>query len=83
MKKNISIVVFILLTMLFSTGCIETINDEIKYRSAEESTPKMKQGAMSFNVTIRTNESTEIARLWLPYPISNKNQIVENMKIKS
>jgi len=81
MKKHIIIVIFILLTILFSTGCIETINDEIKYRSTEEITPKMKQGEMSFNVTIRTNESTDIARLWLPYPVSNENQIVENMII--
>ena len=81
MKENLFLIIFILFTILFSTGCIETTNDEIKYRSTEEITLKMKQGEMSFNVTIRTDESAEIVRLWIPYPVSNKNQIVENMII--
>ena len=81
MKKNVFTIIFILLTILFSTGCIETTTDVIKYRSTEEITLKMKQGEMSFNITIRTDESTEIARLWLPYPVSNENQLVENMII--
>jgi transglutaminase-like putative cysteine protease len=81
MKKHIIIVIFILLTILYSAGCIETTTDVLKYRSTEEITLKMKQGEMSFNITIRTNESTEIARLWLPYPISNENQLVENLII--
>jgi transglutaminase-like putative cysteine protease len=81
MKKYIIIVIFILLTIFYSAGCIETTTDVIKYRSTEEITPKMKQGEMSFNITIRTDESTEIARLWLPYPVSNENQLVENMII--
>ena len=81
MKKNVFTIIFILLTILFSTGCIETTTDVIKYRSTEEITLKMKQGEMSFNITVRTDESTEIARLWLPYPVSNENQLVENMII--
>ena len=81
MKKNVFTIIFILLTILFSTGCIETTTDVIKYRSTEEITLKMKQGEMGFNITIRTDESAEIARLWLPYPVSNENQLVENMII--
>ncbi len=81
MKKHIIIVIFILLTIFYSAGCIETTTDVIKYRSTEEITLKMKQGEMSFNITIRTDESTEIARLWLPYPVSNENQLVENLII--
>ena len=81
MKKYVFIVIFILLTILISTGCIETTTDVIKYRSAEVTTPKMKQGEMSFTITIRTDESAETARLWLPYPVSNENQVVENMII--
>jgi transglutaminase-like putative cysteine protease len=70
-----------ILIIHFSTGCMETIDNEIKYRSTEEFTLNKKNGEMSFNVTIRTNNTTEIARLWLPYPVSNENQIVENMII--
>ncbi len=76
MKKNVFTIIFVLLTILFSTGCIETTTDVIKYRSTEEFTPKMEQGEMSFNITIRTDESAEIARLWFPYPVSNENQLV-------
>ena len=81
MKKYVFIVIFILLTILISTGCIETTTDVIKYRSAEVTTPKMKQGEMSFTITIRTDESAETARLWLPYPVSNENQQVENITV--
>jgi len=81
MKKYIIIVIFILLTIFYSAGCIETTTDVIKYRLTEEITPKMKQGEMSFNITIRTDESAETARLWLPYPVSNENQVVGNMVI--
>ena len=69
MEKHIIIVIFILLTILYSAGCIETTTDVIKYRSTEEITLKMKQGEMSFNVTIRTNDTTEMVRLWLPYHV--------------
>ena len=79
MKNAILIVILIILLLLSSIGCIETTN--IKYRSTEELTPKMKQGKMSFNITLITDESTETARLWLPYPVSNDHQIVENMII--
>ena len=36
---------------------------------------------MSFNVTIRANETTEIVRLWVPYPVSNENQKIMNVTI--
>ena len=78
MKKDLILLVFIILTIIISAGCIESTIDTIKYRSTEEVIPKIKQGEMTFNVTIRTNET---ARLWLPYPVSNEHQIVENVRI--
>ena len=36
---------------------------------------------MTFEVTIRTNDTAETIRLWLPYPVSNENQKIENITI--
>ena len=36
---------------------------------------------MTFNITIRTNDTAEKVRLWVPYPVSNEDQQVENMTI--
>jgi transglutaminase-like putative cysteine protease len=72
----------ILFSIIF-TGCIEdqeTIN-KIKYKSPEEVNLKEKQGRMSFDIIIRTNETSEKVRLWAPYPVSNENQHVGNVTI--
>ena len=68
--------------MLIS-GCVENLQDtsEIKYKSTEDITLKEKQGKMTFEITIRTNETAETVRLWVPYPISNDNQKIENVTI--
>ena len=75
-------VILILLSILF-IGCImeDQTNDEIKYKSTDEVDLKEKQGKMSFDITIRTNETAEKVRLWAPYPVSNENQKVENITI--
>lgn len=73
--------IIIIIITLF-VGCIENSQVDIKYRSSENLIPKVKQGEMSFNLTIRTNESTKTARLWLPYPVSNDNQKIEDVIIK-
>ncbi|PNX50334.1 MAG: hypothetical protein BV456_07040 [Thermoplasmata archaeon M8B2D] len=54
---------------------------EIKYKSTDIPSLAEKRGRMSFDITIRTNESAEIVRLWIPYPVSNKNQNIENVTI--
>jgi len=71
-----------IITILF-IGCIENkpVVEKIKYKSTEPVDLKEKQGKMTFNVTIRTNESAEKVRLWVPYPVSNRNQKVQNVTI--
>ena len=55
-------VLIILISILF-TGCIEEqeIINEIKYKSIKDVTLKEKQGRMSFNISIRTNDTVEKA----------------------
>ena len=82
-NKLFIIIILTILTLLFIIGCIEdqqkTIN--VKYKSTEEVNLKEKHGTMAFNITIRTNETAKTVRLWQPYPVSNDNQKVTNMKI--
>lgn len=73
--------VLFLLSIIFS-GCIEESTSSIKYSSFETLTPKVKQGDMSFNITIRTNENATQARLWIPYPISNEHQEITDYQIE-
>jgi transglutaminase-like putative cysteine protease len=82
-KKFNAIIFFgIIITILF-IGCIEEQSSvkEIKYKSTDIPNFAEKHGRMSFDITIRTNESAETVRLWLPYPVSNKNQRIENVTI--
>jgi transglutaminase-like putative cysteine protease len=74
------IAAIIILLTIFS-GCLNTPEIYLKYRSTENQIPKVKHGEMTFNLTIRTNESAKIARLWIPYPVSNDHQDIENMTI--
>jgi len=55
--------------------------DDVRYRSTEEKTPKVKQGRLSFDVTIDGKNSSEKVRLWLPYPTSNEHQDIKNVVI--
>ena len=86
MSKNklFSIILIFLLTSIFFIGCIEEEPKivEIKYKSTQEVTLAEKQGKMTFDITIRTNETAENVRLWVPYPVSNENQKIENVTIK-
>jgi len=83
-RGKISAIVFmlILILMLF-VGCIEEEQkvNVIKYKSTEDIDLKEKQGKMIFDVTIKTNETAETVRLWIPYPVSNDNQKIENISI--
>jgi transglutaminase-like putative cysteine protease len=85
MKKNkiINIIGLMIIILLIFSGCVEEkpITEEIKYKSDEEVILKEKMGKMTYDVTIRTNESTNSARLWLPYPVSNDYQKIENVTI--
>jgi len=82
-NKIYCLVSLLVIVLLFLAGCTENqpSNVEIKYKSTEEVTLKEKQGKMTFDVTIRTNESSKTVRLWVPYPVSNENQKIENITI--
>jgi transglutaminase-like putative cysteine protease len=76
-------IVLLCIFLLLSIGCIEYQEDksEIKYKSTEEVSLSEKQGRMVFDITIRTNETAKQSRLWIPYPVSNENQIIKNVTI--
>jgi transglutaminase-like putative cysteine protease len=80
-KKVISILVVLVLFVLFFSGCIENNTLSIKYQSFEQITPSSKQGKISMNFSIRTNNTTESVRLWIPYPVSNEYQQITNYQI--
>ncbi|KYK32943.1 MAG: hypothetical protein AYK22_06775 [Thermoplasmatales archaeon SG8-52-3] len=82
-NKVFAVVVLLILISIFFVGCTENqpTSSEIKYKSIEKVTLKEKQGKMTFDITIRTNETAEAVRLWAPYPVSNENQKVENVTI--
>jgi transglutaminase-like putative cysteine protease len=83
MKEKTSgvFIVLVILTIIFS-GCIENDSVEIKYQSFVNENPNIKQGTISMNFSIRTNNTTNFARLWLPYPVSNEYQEVSNYRIQ-
>jgi transglutaminase-like putative cysteine protease len=66
---------------LVFSGCVEENEGEIKYQSFDQINPASKQGTISMNFTIRTDNTTETARLWIPYPVSNKYQEISNYHI--
>jgi transglutaminase-like putative cysteine protease len=82
-NKLFIFLILILLVCISFAGCVKekTSVEEIKYKSTEEGPLAEKQGKMTFDVTIRTNETAETVRLWLPYPVSNENQNIENVTI--
>ena len=81
MNKKSTIFLVIMLLIIPLTGCVENDNIEIKYNSDKDFTPKLKQGRVTFNFTIRTNETAEIVRLWIPYPVSNTYQFIDEYSI--
>jgi transglutaminase-like putative cysteine protease len=70
----------IVISIVF-VGCIEEQSDVLKYKSTEVVDLKEKQGKMTFDITIITNETAESVKLWIPYPVSNDNQKIENISI--
>ena len=83
MKKNIcyGVAIAMVIILLLCVGCVDIQQDEIKYRSTENVIPKVKQGKMTFDITIRANETATTIRLWLPYPVSDDNQKIEDVVI--
>jgi transglutaminase-like putative cysteine protease len=79
-KTVVLFCILIVISMLF-VGCIEEQSDVFKYKSTEEVDLKEKQGKMTFDITIITNETAERVRLWVPYPVSNDYQKIENISI--
>jgi transglutaminase-like putative cysteine protease len=79
--KLFGLLTLLMFLMLIFSGCVENSQIENNYRSTDNPILNVKSGVMSFNVTIRTNESTKTARLWIPYPVSNEYQKIENIKI--
>ncbi len=80
-NKFYCIIIIFLFFSIFFIGCIENTQYNIKYYSTEKIIPKEKQGKMTFNFTIRTNESSNFVRLWIPYPVSNQYQEINNYSI--
>ena len=82
-NKLLTISILFILIFLLMVGCIEDQQKTsfVKYKSTEQVTLKEKQGIMAFNITIRTNETAKTVRLWNPYPVSNDNQMITNVKI--
>lgn len=54
---------------------------ESKYASTEKPALKEREAQVSFTVTIEPGKKFEKARLWLPYPVSNEFQTVEDIKV--
>lgn len=83
MENRIStlFVFFILIIFFTLSGCITQQLDPFKYQSTEDVTLQVKEGTMTFEVMIQLNETQELARLWLPYPVSNDNQQIEDVNI--
>ena len=82
-KISTIFIMLVFVSMIF-VGCVEEEQESavlIKYKSTDVVNLKEKQGKMTFDITIRTNETSEVARLWIPYPVSNENQKIENISI--
>jgi len=79
--KKISILFAILLISIPFLGCIENDEINLKYQSNEQMTNSVKKGTIQMNFTIRTNNTTKLARLWVPYPVSNAYQEIGDYNI--
>jgi transglutaminase-like putative cysteine protease len=75
-KKITCLFIGLLFSTLIFSGCVEEPEKNIKYNSFEDFITKEKQGIMTYNFTIRTNETSNLVRLWIPYPVSNEYQQV-------
>ena len=77
------LVVTMLLSLVFISlnGDDDEDTEKLKYNSTEAYTPEQKSGEMRFNVTIDAAQPGDETRLWLPYPMSNDYQTVENVTV--
>ncbi|OQK16898.1 hypothetical protein AU255_03065 [Methyloprofundus sedimenti] len=41
-----------------------------------------KQGFIKIKVDLKVSQSSQVAKIWIPYPVSDENQLIENMAIK-
>jgi len=82
-NKLLSIVFLMIIIIILFVGCTEYDSnfEEMKYKSTEIVDLAEKQGRMTFDIIIRTNQTAEIVRLWVPYIVSNENQKIENVTI--
>ncbi len=69
----------VLLVLVTLPACQQ--EEAAKYGSTEEVMPRQRQGVVTFDITIDVSEGADKARLWLPYPTSNKYQTIEDVKI--
>jgi transglutaminase-like putative cysteine protease len=67
-----------IISLLFFSGCVDDSNDNIKYSSNDQLIPEIKEGTITFNFSIRTTNNTDLVRLWIPYPVSNNYQDINN-----
>ncbi len=88
--KSIKIyVLLVLLAGIFITGCgreldktsTTPVRQESKYYSEAKAAPKKRRAEVTFNVNIQVPETARKVKLWLPYPVSDENQTVEDVKI--
>ena len=51
------------------------------YFSSEKATPKTKEGKVTFQVGVDAYQAARKVRLWVPYPVSNENQKITDVKV--
>jgi transglutaminase-like putative cysteine protease len=70
----------VLMVLIILPGCQQTA--AAKYSSSTEVIPRTRQGVVTFDITLDLSEGADEARVWLPYPTSNKYQTIEDVKIE-
>jgi transglutaminase-like putative cysteine protease len=76
----VAVLMAVLIVLVTLPGCQQ--EEAAKYSSTEEVMPRQRQGVVTFDITLDLTESTDEARLWLPYPTSNEYQTIEDVKIE-
>lgn len=75
--------IILLLSVLPLVATLPACQGEaVKYRSTEEVVPQERQGILTFDITIEVPENAKEVRLWLPYPVSNEYQTIEDVKVE-
>ncbi|MCK5577849.1 MAG: hypothetical protein KAI14_05970, partial [Dehalococcoidales bacterium] len=75
----VAVLMAVLLVLVILPGCQQ--EEAAKYGSTKQVMPRQRQGVVTFDITIDVSEGIDEARLWLPYPTSNKYQTIEDVKI--